>query len=101
MDHWLCCTITPGQFSSEYAVSGQQSNGTGFSLFVPHEYVACDRVPTTQQPAEGWLRIEVWDRKGDRVIVRLPRPTLENGQFVTVTTRHVRAGTPTPTVAGR
>jgi hypothetical protein len=100
MANWLSCTITPGQFSSEYAVSGQHSDGTGFSLFVPHEYVECDPAPTAQQPVQGWLRVEVWDQKGNLVVVRLPRSTLENGQFVTVTTSQLRAGAPSAKVAG-
>ena len=39
MEHWLSCTITPGEFSEEFAVTGRQSNGTLFSLFAPESDV--------------------------------------------------------------
>ena len=33
---------------------------------------------------EGWLRVEVIDRRGDQALIKLPAEPLEVGQFVTV-----------------
>ena len=92
MENWLRCTITPGQFSEyEFAVDGQQSNGNGFSLFVPKEQVERDEEPTRSHAVEGWLPVEIWDQKEDRVLVRLPREAFGTGYFVTVKAADVRS----------
>jgi len=77
---WLPCSVSPGQFPSEYAVSGVQHNGRPFSLFAPLATVSS----VTPGSAEGLLQVEIVDRKGDLVLVRLPAQTFENGQYVTV-----------------
>ena len=83
---WLRCTVTPGQFSSEFAVSGERSDGTGFSLFAPRELVRPSHEPTHDHPAEALLRVDTWDRKGDLVLVRLPSPNFNGPQMIYVRT---------------
>jgi hypothetical protein len=89
MEAWLRCEISPGQFSSEYAVRGRTADGIGFSLFVPNTYVEMDSEPNTDRLVQGWVRVEALGRDGSLVLVRLPRPTLENGETVTVKAEEV------------
>jgi hypothetical protein len=82
---WLSCQVSPGLFSNEYAVSGQEANGEEFSLFVPTRYVRPSCLPGDKESVPGQVRVDVWEKKGDQVLVRLPGQTLERGiQFVTV-----------------
>ncbi len=83
METCLRCTVAPGQFTGEYAVSATQSNGDGFSLFVDEDLVDWEPRQVDGR-GEGWLRVEVVDRRGDQALIRLPGPSLEGGQFVTV-----------------
>ncbi len=83
MESGLRCDVAPGQFTGEYAVSATQSNGEGFSLFVDEELVDRDQ-PGSDGRSEGRLRVEVIDRRGDQALIKLPAPSLEGGQFVTV-----------------
>ncbi len=46
---WLSCSISPGQFPTEYAVAGTQHDGKSFSLFSPREFAVPFKEP------EGWL----------------------------------------------
>ncbi len=87
---WLPCSVSPGQFPSEYAVSGTQYNGKGFSLFAPREMVR-----SVAPAADGWVQVQVVDRKGDLALVRLPAESFENGQYVTVQTSLLQT-TPEP-----
>ena len=82
--NFLRCKIYPGQFSDEFAVSGEQANGGRFSLFVPTNYVNPDQTPTRDTSVEGWLQISIWEQSGDRAVVKLPRESFESGRFVTV-----------------
>jgi hypothetical protein len=84
MEAWLRCTITPGQFSSEYVASGADASGDEFGLFVPAEFVEVSRPPTRETSVEGRMRVEVWDRKGDLVLVHLPREMLDGRHYLTV-----------------
>jgi hypothetical protein len=81
---WLCCEAAPGQFPGELGITGETSNCTVFSLFMPDKRVICSQTPSEGKPAECWLEVEVISKQGDLVVVRLPRQTLENGQFVIV-----------------
>ena len=81
---WLNCEIGEGQFTGEYAVRGQLSDGTGFSLFAEKKDVDFSAAPTTNKPTKGVIRVLSVDSKDDLVLVMLPRPTFENGQTVTV-----------------
>ena len=87
MDWWMRCTVSPGQFSSEYAVSAKSSGGGEFSLFAPKEFVRLD----PHAEGAGWLQVDVWDRRGNDVLVKLPAPVLATGgQFVTVPSSEIR-----------
>ncbi len=84
MEAWLLCTITPGQFSSEYVASGSQASGREFSLFVPSSAVRVEHQPTRDVSVPGKMRVELWGRKGDLLLVRLPRQTIDGQEYVTV-----------------
>lgn len=81
---WLSCWISPGQFSVEYAVSGETYNGVGFSLFASEDDVECDTPPFEGQRVQGWIRVKVLASEAGLLLVNLPQQTLENGQSVTV-----------------
>ncbi len=83
MEFCLRCAVAPGQFTGEYAVSATQSNGERFSLFVEEDLLEWEQ-PRGDGRGEGWLRVEVIDRRGDQTLIKLPAPSLEGGQFVTV-----------------
>ena len=72
------CEVSPGQFSSEYAVAGRDSGGEMFSLFAPAGMVEKidDRV--------GWLDVKVYEVNCTKAVVQLPRESFEQGRFVTV-----------------
>ena len=84
--HWLACTVSPGQFSNEYVVKGTTYDHKGFSLFCPEEYVEVkgSKEPTWDEPAQGRVQVQIAEKKGNLLLVRLPRHTLENGPYVTV-----------------
>lgn len=84
MDALLRCKVFPGQFSSEYAIEGEQAGTEKFSLFAPGAYVVPDETPTRDRSVAGWLRVSIWERQGDAVVVKLPRESFESGRFVTV-----------------
>jgi len=84
MESCLRCAVAPGQFTGEYAVSATQSNGEGFSLFVDEKLVDREQPQGAEGRGEGWLRVEVIDRRGDQALIKLPAEPLEVGQFVTV-----------------
>jgi hypothetical protein len=84
MEQWLRCEASPGQFPGELAITGYTSNGTVFSLFMPETRVICDRAPAEGNTVPAWLRVGIVSQEKEIFSVRLPRQTLENGQFVTV-----------------
>jgi hypothetical protein len=84
VEQLLICTITPGQFSDEFAVTGRQSNGTLFSLFAPEDSVRCDQRPVEGQSGAAELRVTLCRQAGELAVVRLPQQSLEGGYFVTV-----------------
>ena len=90
MEKWLGCTISPGQFTGEYAVRGNLFNGKGFSLFAEKEDLSFTKEPVLDNPVQGWIRIVLGPPKGDLLLVTLPRPTFENGQTITVKTNQLR-----------
>jgi hypothetical protein len=91
MESCLRCDVAPGQFTGEYAVSAAQSNGEGFSLFVDENLVDWEQPQDEGGRGEGWLLVEVVDRKGDEALIRLPAPSLEGGQCVTVRSGQLRS----------
>ena len=86
MRNFVRCKVYPGQFSDEFAVSGQQADGERFSLFVPVQYVKPDQEPTRDTSVEGWLQVSLWEQSGANVVVKLPRESFESGRFVTIGT---------------
>jgi hypothetical protein len=84
---WLLCSVSPGQFPNEYAVSGTQYNGKGFSLFAPRETVSA---PSSGE-GDGFMKVDVVDSQGELVLVRLPAQTFENGQHITVSARMLQS----------
>jgi hypothetical protein len=63
---------------------GADASGDEFGLFVPAEYVEVNPPPTRETFVEGKMRVEVWDRKGDQVLVHLPRESLDGRRYITV-----------------
>ena len=82
--HYLRCKVYPGQFSGEFAVSGEQCSGERYSLFVPIRFVKTDREPTRDSTVEGWILVDLWDLSGNSAVVKLPRESFESGRFITV-----------------
>ena len=90
MEKWLDCTISPGQFTGEYAVQGKLFDNTGFSLFAEENDLKFDKKPTEEKSVKGSIRIMVGPKKGDLVLVTLPKPSFENGQTITVKANQLR-----------
>jgi len=84
MDASLRCQVSPGMFSGEVAVRGIAADGAEFSLFVSDDFVESEAPVHVRGPVNGWLLVEVLDRKDDLMLVRLPGQAFENGQTVTV-----------------
>jgi hypothetical protein len=85
MESWLQCTVTPGQFRGEAGVEGRQFDGSVFSLFAPDQAVDSEGNPPARGDSRaGWVRVDVISRQNDLVLVRLPRPTFQDGPFITV-----------------
>jgi hypothetical protein len=80
----MSCKALPGQFPGELAITGNTATDKLFSLFVQNKSVSTKNHPTEGQSVDVWLRVEVIKQEGNVCVVRLPRQTLENGQFVTV-----------------
>lgn len=91
MDQWLTCTISPGQFSDEYAVQGKLFNGRTYSLFASREDLDFEGDPTWDHPVQGSIRISILDQKEELLLVALPQTTLENGRTITVKTEQVKS----------
>lgn len=84
MTAWLKCTVSLGQFPQEYSVQGKHFNGTPFWLFAPVDDVKVEGEVTRGTWIDGWVRVATGSQKGDRVLVSLPQPALENGRIVSV-----------------
>ncbi len=90
MEKWLDCTISPGQFTGEYAVRGNLFDGTEFSMFAEKDDVKFEEEPTWDKHIEGLIRIVPGQQKDNLVLVTLPKPSFENGQIITIKTDQVR-----------
>src|SRR4051812_28077987 len=95
----LRCNVSPGQFSTEYAVSVQSFNGRTFSLFASRSDVECDELPTEDQSVEGWLSVQIVRQSESHYLVQLPQSTIENGRHISVTASQLR-GLPNPRPVG-
>lgn len=84
MEQQIRCKVFPGQFSSEYAVKATQADGQAFSLFAPVNSVEVDEPVTRDRAVDGWMKVSIWELKGDKAIVKLPRESFECGRFATV-----------------
>jgi hypothetical protein len=83
MEMWLRCKVGGGQFSGEFAVTGEDFRGEQFSLFAPEEFVELDGDPSFGE-VNGLIRVSIMAEERDLVLVGLPRPALINSQSVTV-----------------
>ena len=90
MNNWLKCTISPGQFTGEYAVRGNLFDGTEFSMFAEKEDLNFQSEPTEDNPVVGLIRIVPGPQKDDLLLVRLPQPTFENGQTISVKVSQIK-----------
>ena len=61
MDYQIRCQVFPGQFSSEFAVTGVQANGTNF-LCCTAKVVETDESPTRDRAVDGWLKVVLWEQ---------------------------------------
>jgi len=84
MEKWLKCTISPGQFTGEFAVHGRMFDATEFSLFASRDDLEFTEEPTPDKPVSGFIRVKPTAREDDLLLVSLPRPTFENGRTITV-----------------
>lgn len=85
----LRCQVSPGLFSSEWAVVVKASSGREFSLFTDRSTVSVGLWPQDDQTVEGWINVQVVEERGSSpdgslVLVLLPQTTLENGPYLTV-----------------
>jgi hypothetical protein len=87
---FLRCTVSPGQFSSEYAVSVRSFSGRTFSLFADRGDVECDQFPSEDRTVEGWVSVEIVNSSETHYLVQLPQSTLENGRFLSVNPSQLR-----------
>ena len=90
MEKWLECTISPGQFTGEFAVQGKMFDATEFSLFAPKEDLKFSGEPSWDKPVQGFIRVAHGASEGDLLLVSLPRPTFENGRVITVKMEQVK-----------
>jgi hypothetical protein len=94
MQYWIRCSISLGQFGDEYGVDGHEHDDTPFSLFAPRDTVKFEVAPTRENSVPGVVLVEVIERKGNLVLVRLPRSTFQAGYFVTVKSDQLEAQSP-------
>jgi len=81
---WLTCFASPGQFSDEYAIRGENYQGHEFSLFIPQRFVHCGRRPERDQEESALLQTIVLEQHGTLCLIRLPGQTFDNGSTITV-----------------
>jgi hypothetical protein len=84
MDAWLNCTISSGQFSDEFAVSGRDFQGNGFSFFAPANCVRPNSAPPEGAEAPARVLVVILGQRDDLTLVQLPATTFDNGATVTV-----------------
>ena len=90
MEAWLECSVAPGQFTGEYAVKIETSDGQSVSLFVPTTTVDVKNPPQSGRFISGQLRVELVSEREGVALVCLPRETLENVRHITVNTGALR-----------
>src|SRR4051794_9692205 len=90
MDTELRCKLLPGQFSNEFVAVVESFNGRLYSLFVSRDKVTFDQEPAQDEATEGWLPVQVVERRDNNLLVRLPQSTVENGQYLAVRSDQLR-----------
>ena len=60
-----------------------------FALHLRDE-VAFDQEPAQVEATEGWLPVQVVERRDNNFLVRLPQSTVENGQYLAVRSHQLR-----------
>ncbi len=82
----LRCSVGPGQFRHEFAVSGSTADGKGFFGILPKDLVETDDEAET---TTGWIQVEEIGRNEntDQVLVKFPRP---DAVFITVRAKDLR-----------
>jgi hypothetical protein len=90
---WLMCEASAGQFSGEVAVSGSDSQGHPFSLFVAVANVEFDADLIAGKSVDKHARVKVTviDENDGLKLVRLPGRTFENGSTVTVSAHQLQS----------
>ena len=80
----VMCKISLGQFTGEYAVQVTTFDGGTVSLFVSEKFLDFESPPSEGSAVDAKITVELIDTKDNLCLVRLPEPTLENGQTITV-----------------
>lgn len=79
------CDVSPGQFSTEFAVVVEAFNGRRLSFFADRSMVDVPTEPTDARSVRGKLKVQAIETDGATTLVKLPRHALETGsQFVSV-----------------
>ena len=85
------CRITPGMFREEYLVSvdaldpQNPSNIVKAQLLVDQREVSeIQGTPKRSQPATGWLRVTLVEKRGELANVVLPQPSQPLGERILV-----------------
>lgn len=76
---WLKCVTSPGSFSNERVVEFRDADGKKHLIFAP-----CDLVWFNHVYGDNWVRVEILDSKDSKVLVQLPRETIDCVRTVTV-----------------
>ncbi len=84
MRYWLSCDVAPGMFPNEFAVSGEESDGTPFELFVPEQRPGQFVKAPPSGEGQGKVLVELVDFMGTDARVCLPQHRLVGGPYVTV-----------------
>jgi hypothetical protein len=80
----LSCSIGPGMFSTERAISIDLPGGRTVSAFVDRRDVIPDRDVRPGEQYRGHVKVSVVELKKDSAIVDLPQPGLTEGPRLTV-----------------
>lgn len=77
------CKASKGQFSDELAVAGADYSGEEFSFFVNEKFVEPEG-DVELGATDAHLQVELVERVGQLVLIRLPGRTFGNGSLITV-----------------
>jgi hypothetical protein len=80
----ISCSIGPGMFSSERAISIDLPDGRTVSAFVDRRDVIPDKDLRPGEEYRGHVKVSLVEVKKDSAIVDLPQPRLTEGPRLTV-----------------